>query len=127
MRVRRPTLSNSLSFFLPLLAVIFFFAHCITQFNELIFTPGVLLLFMVYCGLALVFLLLFKKIFRFPRPLALFSATLATTAFLFYGQLQDALIRLGTNIYIDKSFVLLFVLVVLLVVFILIMRKKRLQ
>jgi hypothetical protein len=124
MNDRRPTV-NKLSFLLPVLPVIFFFSHCITQFNELIFTTGVLLLFFVYSLVALLLFVLLNKLFKFSRPLALFCSTLLMTEFLFFGQLHDALIRLKKNIYLDKSFVLLFVLLAALIIIVFLLRKKR--
>lgn len=116
--------SNTL-LLLPLLPVIFFFAHNLDQFTDLILNRNVAFLFLLYLLASLLVFLLFRKICRLPLRLAACAGTLLMSAFLFFGAIQDFLYRFNSLHRLSNSLVLLFLLLVVVLVFIFVAWRKK--
>ncbi len=110
--------------FLPVLPVIFFFLHNIGQFMELLFTGGVLILFLVYALVVYFLFIITKLLFRLTWGQSLFLSTLIIFSFLFYGSIQDWLFNLKSLRFLSNSlFLLIFLMVGNALIFFLVKRR----
>lgn len=112
-------------YLLPLLPVVFFFAHSFSRFTELILTKEVLLLFFIYTTASYLLFALLRFIFRLPLPVSFCSCVLLTTGFLFFGALQDMLFLSGRLHFLSNSFVLLSVILASVSVLIVIFKRNK--
>jgi|GEM_PF-1589373 len=97
-------------FLLPLLPVLFFFTHSVARFTDLVFTPGVLLLFFIYCLAASFLCGILKAALKFSFSVSVCGSTLLITGFLFFGTIQDTLFRAKKLHFLSNSFLLLFMI-----------------
>lgn len=118
-------LFDKISLLLPVLPVVFFFLHSLNQFNELIFTFGVLLLFLIYSSFSFILFFCLTKIPKLSLSQSFFLGTLITTSFLFFGVLQDTLLHLKKIQFLSNSLFLLFFIFTIIVSLSFLIKKKR--
>jgi hypothetical protein len=98
--------NHKLIFFIPLLPVLFFFIHNAAYFTQLIFTIDVLILLLIYGALAIMISLVIRFIFRRPADEAYLLSALLMCDFLFYGPLQDHLLKLEQYSWLGNTYFL---------------------
>lgn len=118
-------LLDKISFLLPVFPIIFFFLHNINQFNELIFTSGVLILFIIYSSVSFFLFIGLKKLIKLSSTQSLFLSTLIITIFLFFGISQNLLFGLKQFHFLSNSFFLLFLSFAAIITVLYFIKKKK--
>ena len=107
---------------LPLLPVIFFFAHYLAVFQEFILSIAVLLILLAYLAFAIICYLVILKFIDLTQGQASVSATILITFLLFWGALQDGLHSM--NSVLGKSIVLLIIGIFFFLAFLFYLKRK---
>ncbi|MBL7744493.1 MAG: sulfatase-like hydrolase/transferase [Chitinophagaceae bacterium] len=117
--------NNPRQFLLPTAPVFFFFLHNINNYKELVLSKEVLFLILIYCFFSLLLSYGLKKIAGLDSPSSVFTGTLVTIFFIFFGTIQDTLSQLKRFSLISNSLFLLLLSIFLSVIIIVWAKKKK--
>ena len=110
---------------LLILPNIFFFLHNLAEFMERILTDEVLYLFIAYSIVSIFLFIIIKSVFRQTSLFAAIFSNLIITVFLFFGILQDFLLRFKQFGFLSNTFFLLISAITLLFIISYFIRKNK--
>ena len=116
--------AKKIVFTFTLLPVIFFFLHNIATFMERVLNKEVLLLFVCYTFFALFIYFIFKLLFRTGVLHAAILSGLTMTGFLFFGILQDYLLRYRQYSFLSNTYFLFLVILTVIVTVSMVIRNN---